>query len=390
MAVMQLEVLSPGGVIQTMARYRIQDFRNHLMNVGCDYAIKTYDVYVPLMVQSSISQGAPVWIREIILTLSNTPTIRSKDLHESFVDRTWLEYIAEVKTKAGEMPLGLINPEGKLQVNPSADTRLAAKSRVLSMVPHRAGSRGDTLGEGQSFMGFEDIGSEGHIVVCSDEASFIGRILIELELAKVPGKIVVLSKLDPFRDKIGHPRVEWIQAKSYSDYGLEKANAANARIAFIDHERDSHTLMAVLRLETITQGKIFSVASYREPGFDERLLGVGCDYCINVDELIAPILYQNAIHHGIGNLIEQIISHQPQSESLSVVKLSDKWNERTWIKTVLKLKERFGILPVGLITENGAKMLTNPDPEVVVKPTDSLIFIARTGLNIDLPIFENI
>ena len=148
--------------------------------------------------------------------------------------------------------------------------------------------------------------------------------------------------------------------------------------------------MAVLRLETITQGKIFSVASYREPGFDERLLGVGCDYCINVDELIAPILYQNAIHHGIGNLIEQIISHQPQSESLSVVKLSDKWNERTWIKTVLKLKERFGILPVGLITENGAKMLTNPDPEVVVKPTDSLIFIARTGLNIDLPIFENI
>jgi len=383
MVVMQLEVFSPGGRIQTMARYQIQDFYAHLCNVGCDYAIKTFDVYVPLMIQAYTAQGVPVWLREIILRLSNTATIKSKQIGPGTEGQTWLEHISFAKETLGEMPLGLADSTNTVTVNPPADFKLTAEHRLITVMPHSDGPSGDFLSDAVPLIGYEATPQEGHILVCSDEAPFISRILDELDLANELGQIVVLSKLTPFHDKKDQANLSWIQAKSFSDFGLTAADASNARVAFIDHERDSHTLMAVLRLETITDGKVFSIASYREPDFDNRLLEVGCDYCINVDELIAPILSQNAVHPGIGKLLEEIISHQGHTQSLFVKSLSEKWQPTTWLDVVVKLKKESGYLPVGLIPKSGEGLLINPAAKVVVNQQDTLILLASAETTFD-------
>ena len=48
-------------------------------------------------------------------------------------------------------------------------------------------------------------------------------------------------------------------------------------MAFVDHEHDGLTLIAVLELERISGGTIFTVAGYREDDFDQQLIKAGCD-----------------------------------------------------------------------------------------------------------------
>ncbi|MDX2470049.1 MAG: NAD-binding protein [SAR324 cluster bacterium] len=387
MTVMQLEVNSDNGAIQTMARYQIHDYKAHLKNVGCDYAIKTFDVYVPLMVQACLHQGAPVWVRELILRESSTPILYNKELRDQYIGLTWLSYIKEVKSQFGEIPFGYVDEEDNLHVNPPAQDYLQKGDQILTMVPAKDRPKGDMEWDAIEILGSEEIPKDGHIVICSDEYPFIRRILIEMGLAGIKGEIVVLSETYPMENLADYPQISWIQASSFSDKGINLANAKNARIAFIDHKRDSHTLMAVLRLENLTGGSIFTIASYREPDFDERLIDVGCDYCINVDELIAPILSQNAVHHGVGALIEQIISHKPGSQSLFILTLLNGWEDRTWDQALDELKGENDYLPIGLIKTGGNKMIVNPHSNLSVKTGDRMILITKSDERFDPELF---
>jgi len=388
MTVMQLEVGSPGGVIKTMAQFKHQDYRSHLINVGCDFAIKTYDVYVPLMVLSCTAQGAPVWVRAIILQLTNrAPTLKAMLLEDSYVGKTWLAFCQAAKAQLGELPLGFIGEEG-IKVNPPDDFILPAHLPLLSITPSQAGTLGDLEQDAISILGFEEIPKEGHMVICSDEAAFIERLLQELMDAKITGELIILSDLAPLPCAAKRPDTTWVRASSFSDDGLAKAKADKARIAFIDHQRDSHTLMSVLRLEKLTNGSVFSIASYREPGFDKRLIGVGCDYCINVDELIAPILSQNALHHGIGDLIEQVIRQHGDDDCLQMVILTENFIPQTWLETMEWIKGRFGHLAVTLIKGNSNKMLVNPHPDVQVTPGDRLLVITHHSIEFDSTYFR--
>jgi len=388
MTVMQLEVGSPGGVIKTMAQFKHQDYRSHLINVGCDFAIKTYDVYVPLMVLSCTAQGAPVWVRAIILQLTNrAPTLKAMLLEDSYVGKTWLAFCQAAKAQLGELPLGFIGEEG-IKVNPPDDFILPAHLPLLSITPSQAGTLGDLEQDAISILGFEEIPKEGHMVICSDEAAFIERLLQELMDAKITGELIILSDLAPLPCAAKRPDTTWVRASSFSDDGLGFSKADKARIAFIDHQRDSHTLMSVLRLEKLTNGSVFSIASYREPGFDKRLIGVGCDYCINVDELIAPILSQNALHHGIGDLIEQVIRQHGDDDCLQMVILTENFIPQTWLETMEWIKGRFGHLAVTLIKGNSNKMLVNPHPDVQVTPGDRLLVITHHSIEFDSTYFR--
>ena len=387
MTVMQLEVNSDHGEIQTMARYQIHDYRAHLKNVGCDYAIKTFDVYVPLMVQACCYQGAPVWIRELILRTNDNPILFNKKLRKEFSGFTWLDYIKEVKKKHGEIPFGYVDADDELHVNPPATALLSNGDQILTMVPAKNRPKGDLESDAIEILGSEEIPKEGHIVICSDEPPFISRVLLEMRLAGIEGEIVILSETSPVKEVIANKNISWILASSFTDEGIHQANALNARIAFIDHKRDSHTLMAVLRLENLTGGKIFTIASYREPDFDERLIEVGCDYCVNVDELIAPILSQNAVHHGVGSLIEQIISHKPGSQSLFILTLLDAWKDRPWGEALDELKGEYNYLPIGLIKTGENKMIVNPHSKLQVQRGDRMILITKSDDKFDPNLF---
>ncbi|MBF0279365.1 MAG: NAD-binding protein [SAR324 cluster bacterium] len=376
LTVMQIENLT-GGDALTMALDNDSEYHKHLQNVGCDYALNPYDIYVPLMVQAYQGPGAPTLIREIILRGENTPTIESVKIPSSFDNRPWMEYILACKKDFNQIPLALVDKEGIEYTNPSSQKPIPPQSRALNLVSPKGGYRADKK-DGTGIPGLAERLPTGHILVCADQEVFIRRILVELELAGIDDEIYVLSKLRRLPDLSGDSRVQWIHTKISSDAGYYQARVKEAKIAFVDHEQDNHTLMEVLRLENLTDGKIFTIASFQGSETGKRLEEAGCDFILNADELTAPILSQAAIHQGVGRLIEEIISQDPQSESMIVRQLHHDWKERSWLETVTFLKSKQDYLAISLIKKGKTSLIINPSSETRVHSGDSLLFIAKT------------
>ncbi|MEE8479950.1 MAG: potassium channel family protein [Desulfobacterales bacterium] len=387
MAVMQLENMT-AGVVLTMARYSShQDYRIHLDNVGCDYAVRPFDIYAPLMVQAFYSQGAPEWIREVIMSNENSPTLKNRTLQERYANRQWLSYIREMKRTSSEMPLGIIENEGQIIINPPYDYLLSTKSRILSLTPAASRNRGDQLSDAMPISGIASINTKGHILICSDQRPFINRLLNEIKKAHIKDEIVVIANMPISRLYHEMPNVKWLETSSFSEEGFTQAGAQHAKVALVDHKQDSHTLMAVLRLEIITKGAVFSVASYRESGFDAQLIQAGCDVCLNVDELVAPILSQTANHFGLGFLVEEMISRDDHSQSLFVRTLNDSWKTCKWDVVIEGFIKEYGFLPVGFIKRKEEKMVVNPDMNCEVEVGDTIIFITRADTKIEASCF---
>ncbi|MDX2470418.1 MAG: ion transporter [SAR324 cluster bacterium] len=372
MTVMQLEVISPG--IKTMAQYLIHEYQAHLSSVGCDYALKKYDLYVPLMVHACKSGGMPIWIRELIMRFES-PTIENHLMPADLNETNWLDYTLTAKKQKGEMPLGYIDLKGKMHLNPPHDCVPGAGAQILSVVPPFPENKGDTEKDGIEIIGIEQIPEEGHILIASDDAPFISRMLDEIEQAELGGHIVVLSNLDAFPDKMIQEGIEWVQTTSHSDYSARLGRAHQAKIAFIDYIRDSHTLMAVLRFEGLTKGSIFTVASYQEPFFDQRLIGVGCDFCVNVNELIAPALSQHALHPGVGQLLERVVAHTPNGENLNMMPVTKTWGSGNWLDTIAFCKSETGKLPVGIVRNATNRLYVNPHPDFKIQVGDDLVVL---------------
>ncbi|MCG8418577.1 MAG: ion channel [Proteobacteria bacterium] len=382
MTAMQIHSVTQGKT-RIMALVAHADRRKHLEDVGCDFVLHPYDIYVPLMVKASLSPGSPEWIRQVILDRGATPTIENQAIPRSFIRKTWGEMIAAMPAMQRSLPLALVDRQGVVHTNPLSEHSLDSDERVLIIRPPRdRKSTGEIELKGTA-------PPKGRILVLSDKPAFIARILDELDAAQVTTEIVVVSELEPFAhltDRSSY-KYRWVHASSFSDEGLQLANAKTARVAFIDHEQDSHTLMAVLRLEKLSNLGCFAIASYRQPGFDKRLRNVGCDFALNANELIAPILTQSARHYGMGTLVEEIISQTPQSESLFVAQLSANWVTQTWSETITALKTQYEYLPVALFSEQDQRLIVSPAPDMPVQPGYSIIFLTLTGNGIEGDIF---
>ena len=103
---------------------------------------------------------------------------------------------------------------------------------------------------------------------------------------------------------------------------------------------------------------------------------VGCDFCLQVDDLVAPLLSQSAENSGLGTMIEQILSEESSTQSLFVRKLKIDWVPKNWLETISEVKRQCNHLAVGLIRHRESRLLVNPHPETMVYSGDKLIFIA--------------
>lgn len=384
MTAMQIRAIT-GGRTRIMAVVAQHDHRSHLEDVGCDYVIHPHDIYVPLMVKASFSPVGPEWIRQVVLGARETPTIENHPIRSSEQGRQWGDVVHAAMHERGRptLPLGIVDAKGKLHTNPLGDHRINGGDRVLNLVPPRQRARDHEI----TLSAIAP--PHGRILVMSDKSEFIARVLRELEVAGVKSEVVVISEVEPFA-QLSHTRenCRWVHASSHSDEGLTLANAATARLAFIDHGLDSHTLMAVLRLERISQNACFAVASYQQKGFEEQLRQVGCDFALNTGELIAPLLTQTASHFGVGALIEEIISQDPRSESLFVARLTDAWQAMTWNQAVRLLKAQHEVLPVALVRARTNKVDVCPTLDVPVHAGDQLLLLTLTGNGVHSELFE--
>ena len=386
MTVLQLETLSDGRIV-TQAQYVGREFRNYFEDVGCDHALDPYDLYVPLMLSAFHSQGAPAWINKVI-NRTQGHQIATRKTESLLIGKTWLELIKTKKQNHGIMPLAVVINEVVL-INPEASFEIPKDSLIMQLepfeIPKKSSAmqlefaesfpKGDLEKQAIDVMGMDEIGLDGHILISSDNKVFINRCLLEMSQRNQPEKIIVLTNIPLLEEIPGNLNVEWIEGDSNSEKSFLEAKSTEAKVALIDHAHDGQNLMAVLRLEQATDGEVFTIATYHKEDFDQQLFKVGCDFCLDPEELIAPILSQSALNPGLGTLIEEIILEEPTTQSLYVRQLSREWEPDSWLSTILKLKEKEGELPVGLLRSQTHKLLVNPHPELEVNPGDRLIYI---------------
>ena len=373
MTVLQLETLSEGKIV-TQAQYVGQEFRKYFEDVGCDHALDPYDLFVPLMLLAFHSQGAPEWIKEVI-NCSEGHIITARKPDTAHIGGTWLELIKKKKQQLGIMPLAIVVDEVVL-INPEASYEIPKNCLIMQIEPPVSRPKGDLEEHAIEVSGMDAIGLDGHILISSDNKIFINRCLIEMGQRNQKEKIVVLSDI-PMLEKIpGNLDVEWIEGDPNSENSFLEARSSEAKVALIDHADDGQNLMSVLRLEHATDGEVFTIATYHKEDFDQQLFKVGCDYCLDPVELIAPILSQSASNPGLGTLIEEIILEESTTQSLHVRQLSQEWETNSWLSTILELKESEEELPVGLILSQTHKLLVNPHPALQVNPGDRLVYIA--------------
>jgi len=385
MTVLQLETLSEGKIV-TQAQYVGREFRKYFEDVGCDHALDPYDLYVPLMLLAFHSQGAPEWIKEVI-NGSHGYIIAARKPEPAHIGGTWLELIKNKKQKNGIMPLAVVINE-VVMINPDAAFEIPNNCLIMQIEPPADRPNGDLERHAVEVIGMDEIGIEGHILISSDNLVFINRCLLEMSQRNQKEKIVVLSEhsiLDEIPDNLN---VEWIEGDTNSEKIFQQAHSNEAKVAFIDHADDGQNLMSVLRLEQATDGEVFTVSTYHKEDFDQQLFKVGCDYCLDPEELISPILSQSASNPGLGTLIEEIILEESTTQSLHVRQLTQESESKSWLSTIVALKGSEEELPVGLIRSQTHKLLVNPHPEMIVNPGDRLVFIAPVNSAAQLNGFE--
>ncbi|MBC8259290.1 MAG: NAD-binding protein [SAR324 cluster bacterium] len=373
MTVLQLETLSDGKIV-TQAQYVGREYRNYFEDVGCDHALDPYDLYVPLMLLAFHSQGAPAWLSKVI-NCADGLMIATRKPGSAFIGQTWLDLIKKQKQKHGIMPLAVVIDEVVL-INPEANFELPQGCLIMQLEPPATRPKGDLEEHAVEVIGMDEIGLKGHILISSDNLVFIKRCLFELSLRKQQEKIVVLSDIPLLEEIPANLNVEWIEGDSNSEKSFLQAKSTEAKVALIDHADDGQNLMSVLRLEQATDGEVFTIASFHKEDFDQQLFKVGCDFCLDPEELIAPILSQSALNPGLGTLIEEVILEESKTQSLHVRHLSQDWQPASWLSTIVNLKEKEEKLPVGLIRSQSHKLLVNPHPDIQVNPGDRLIYIA--------------
>ena len=374
MTVQQLQTLSKGRII-TQAQYLGRDFRRYFADVGCDHAVDPYDLCVPMMMQAYRSQGGPSWIR-VVVRRSEGHRLDTVPVPVHHVEKTWLDFVKEVKAQTGSMPLGIVMGEVVL-INPAPHHLLHRDNKVIQLSSPPSRALGDQDSHGIDVLGMEDLRIEGHLLISSDNPIFIERMLLEMSHCELEDHIVVLTNLPPMEQMPDNLSLEWIQGSSNSEEAFHKGRAELAKVAFVDHLHDGQTLIAVLRLEQETDGDIFTIATFRDDDFDLHLLRVGCDFCLKYDDLIAPMLAQSATNSGLSNLITQILSQELSTQSLFVRRLSYDWKETSWLNTVVTVKSESEQLPVGLIRRGSNELLVNPHPDLRVSSGDSLIFLTK-------------
>ena len=385
MTVLQLETLSEGKIV-TQAQYVGREFMKYFEDVGCDHALDPYDLYVPLMLLAFHSQGAPEWIKEVV-NGSHGYIIAARKPEPFHIGSTWLELIKKKKQENGVMPLAVVINE-VVMINPDAAFEIPNNCLIMQIEPPADRPNGDLERHAVEVIGMDEIGIEGHILISSDNLVFINRCLLEMSQRNQQEKIVVLSEhsiLDEIPDNLN---VEWIEGDTNSEKIFQQAHSNEAKVAFIDHADDGQNLMSVLRLEQATDGEVFTVATYHKEDFDQQLFKVGCDYCLDPEELISPILSQSALNPGLGTLIEEIILEESTTQSLHVRQLTQESESKSWLSTIVELKGSEEELPVGLIRSQKHKLLVNPHPELIVNPGDRLVFIAPVNSAAQLNGFE--
>ena len=102
--------------------------------------------------------------------------------------------------------------------------------------------------------------------------------------------------------------MKWVSGDSFDLNVLRKAAEAKAKIAYVYFKDNSYSLMTVLQLETLSEGKIVTQAQYVGREFRKYFEDVGCDHALDPYDLYVPLMLLAFHSQGAPEWIKEVVN----------------------------------------------------------------------------------
>ena len=139
---------------------------------------------------------------------------------------------------------------------------------------------------------------------------------------------------------------------------LRKASAAKANIAYVFFKDNSYSLMTVLQLETLSFGKIVTLAQYVGREFRNYFEDVGCDHALDPYDLYVPLMLLAFHSQGAPAWINKVIN-RTRGHHITTRKPEPEFKGKTWLNLIKAKKQNLGIMPLAVVIDE--VVLINPE-----------------------------
>ena len=364
--IIQLKNISQKKTAVAAIDYSLRSDTN-FRKLGCDRVLNPFDIFVPMMVRTFLSQESYLWARAVILRDAHFPQIQTNLIQKNDEGLSWKDYFMKEKNQ-NKTPIAVLTADQQIHINPPHDFIIRENDSALSLKSSKQNiTSGIKLSEKIKFP------EKGVILIASDSPLFIRRLLAELEFIKQDEEIMIVSQKTCPPDFPSEHHIQWVNMDLVADYELSRMRPPHVKVAFLDHRSDSYTMMCVLVLESLTQGVVKTVASFRSPEFANNLEYIGCDFYINADELSAPLMAQSLSNEGYEVLIKRILTQKIKTNSLRVFEVVGDFQEKSWLEVSTLLFEYHCI---GLAVARNQQLFVHPANDLIIKTNDLLLLIS--------------
>ncbi|SVD93855.1 uncharacterized protein METZ01_LOCUS446709, partial [marine metagenome] len=200
---------------------------------------------------------------------------------------------------------------------------------------------------------------KGHVLICSDDPTWMLEIISQNQKFAREDRIVIISPVTE------HPllatsynKLKWVSGDSYDLNVLRKAAATKANIAYVFFKDNSYSLMTVLQLETLSNGKIVTQAQYVGREFRNYFEDVGCDHALDPYDLYVPLMLLAFHSQGAPAWINKVIN-RTQGHHITTRKPEPEFTGKTWLNLIKAKKQNLGIMPLAVVIDE--VVLINPE-----------------------------
>jgi len=238
----------------------------------------------------------------------------------------------------------------------------------------------------QENRGMKSINATGHFIICG--WNFRGNEIVE-ELRADPksSSISIVVIADITEKPVDDPDLHFIRGEVNPKI-LKKAKLEQAQAVIIlsdDHldsyARDAKTILNTLTIKSMNSS-VYTCVELMDSKNVEHCRMAKADEIIVVGELSTNLLVQAALDHGITRMISELVSNR-YGKDIFKIKLPHHLTDQTFFDVLCEMKNKYGILCLGVENTGGKNLTTNPECDYRVKQDDQLIVIADQRPNIN-------
>jgi len=229
--------------------------------------------------------------------------------------------------------------------------------------------------------GMKEIHVRDHYIICG--WNFRGHRIVEAlrsdsRVGKAPIVLIAEIPQKPMDD----PHLLFIHGEVTPD-NLTRACIETARVVLVLSDdgldafaRDAKTVLTTLTIETLNPD-VYTCVELMDEKHVPHCQRARADEIIVMGEISTNLLVQAALNPGITRMISELVSHR-YTQELYKIPLPADLAGQSFYQVMCELKQRHGILCIGIGDASGRKFVANPDIDYTMAQEDHLIVIASS------------